>query len=204
MSADIQENIFEPLFTTKELGKGTGLGLATVYGVVKQNKGTIDVLSEGDKGTTFSIYLPMYQSEGSLEKRKETEQQTARGDETILIIEDEPTLLNMATRMLEHSGYKVHGATTPEQAINHAKRHKTDLKLIMTDVIMPEMNGRDLAITLQAIIPDCKCLYMSGYTADVIAHHGVLEEGVHFIQKPFSSRKLTLKVREISDKTTAS
>lgn len=203
MSKQTSENIFEPFFTTKELGKGTGLGLATVHGVVKQNKGIINVYSELGVGTTFKIYLPMHQStEVTKTERKKEKTEAPRGNETILIVEDEPKLLAMATRMLERVGYTVFGATTPELAISLAREHKNELQLLMSDVIMPEMNGRDLAFQISSIVPGIKCLFMSGYTADVIAHHGVLDEGVHFIQKPFSNKELTIKTRSILDMTT--
>lgn len=201
MSAETQKNIFEPFYTTKELGKGTGLGLATVYGIVKQNNGAIDVISDKEVGSTFIMYFPMCHLDGQFIKEDEKEQQITQGNETILIVEDEPILLEMAVRMLEHDGYKVYGAITPEQAIAYAESHKDVLHLIITDVIMPDMNGRELAEKLQTIVPDCQCLFMSGYTADVIAHHGVLEMNVHFIPKPFSKKELNLKVRTILDGT---
>ena len=198
MTTETRQLIFEPFFTTKESGKGTGLGLATVYGVVKQNNGFIDVDSELDKGTTFKIYLPRYMAGAHLPEGKKT-QPVKRGDETILLVEDEPAILGLAKTMLEKMGYRVVVAGTPGKAIRLAQEHTGEINLLLTDVIMPEMNGRDLAKNILSIYPDLKRLFMSGYTANVIAHHGVLDEGVNFIQKPFSRDQLSAKVREVLD-----
>ncbi len=191
--------IFEPFFTTKETGKGTGLGLAMVYGIVKQNNGFIYASSRPGHGTTFSIYLPRHRDED--EQIQEEEQlfqaDDARGNETILLVEDQVPLLEMITLMLEHDGYTVLAATTPDQAIELAKAHAGKIRLLMTDVIMPEMNGQDLARQLHSLYPGIKRLFMSGYTADIIGRHGVLDESVNFIQKPFSMRNLSVKVREV-------
>ena len=198
MTAETRQFIFEPFFTTKESGKGTGLGLATVYGVVKQNNGFIDVYSELDKGTTFKIYLPRYMAGAHLPEGKKP-QPVKRGDETILLVEDEPAILGIAKTMLEKMGYRVIATGTPGKAIRLAQEHTGEIHLLLTDVIMPEMNGRDLAKNILSIYPDLKRLFMSGYTANVIAHHGVLDEGVNFIQKPFSMDQLGAKVREVLD-----
>jgi len=188
--------IFEPFFTTKEQGQGTGLGLASVFGMVKQNNGFINVYSEPDQGTTFKIYLPAYtiNTDGVVEKAPDLPAE--HGNETILLVEDESAILEMTTRMLERLGYTVVAATTPGEAIRLAHEYRGRIDLLMTDVVMPEMNGRQLAGNLLSHYPDLKRLFMSGYTANVIAHHGVLDEGVHFIQKPFSMKDLGKKLRE--------
>jgi PAS domain S-box-containing protein len=201
MNPETLSLLFEPFFTTKELGKGTGLGLATVYGIVKQNNGFVDVHSELEKGTTFRIYLPPQHIFNADRVPKENGAKPAeRGHETILLVEDELMILNMTTTMLRHQGYKVLPAATPGQALLLAREHAGQIHLLMTDVIMPEMNGRDLARNMFSLYPNLKCLFMSGYTADVIAHHSVLDAGVHFIQKPFILRHLTAKIREVLDK----
>ena len=199
MDAETMDNIFDPFFTTKESGKGTGLGLATVYGIVKQNKGFISVYSEPGQGTTFKIYLPRYRTKADLLFEKEKAPPAERGHETILLVEDESSILKMTTRMLKKLGYTVLVARTPGEAMEHAREHEGEIHLLLTDVIMPEMNGRDLAKTILSIYPNLKRLFMSGYTANVIAHHGVLDEGVNFIQKPFSQIQLGTKVREVLD-----
>ncbi|MBF0233136.1 MAG: PAS domain S-box protein [Desulfamplus sp.] len=199
MDAETLGNIFEPFFTTKELGKGTGLGLATIYGVVKQNNGFINVYSEPGQGTTFSIYLPRHRAKEAPLPDKEAIRPAALGHETILLVEDEPAILRMTTMMLERTGYKVLAAGTPGEAIALARERAGEIHLLMTDVVMPEMNGRDLAKNLLSLYPNLKRLFMSGYTADVIAHHGVLDKGVQFIQKPFSMKQLGTKVREVLD-----
>ena len=199
MDRETLENIFEPFFTTKEVGQGTGLGLATVYGIVKQNNGFIHVYSEPNQGTTFKIYLPRHRTADEPARPKPTEAFEAHGYETILLVEDEATILKMTRKMLERLGYTVLTAAAPEEAIDVARDHGDEIRLLMTDVVMPEMNGRDLAEKLLSLYPNLKWLFMSGYTEDVIAHHGVLDEGVHFIQKPFSMQDLAAKVRKILD-----
>ncbi len=189
--------IFEPFFTTKEQGKGTGLGLASVFGMVKQNNGFINVYSEPGQGTTFKIYLPVYTAKSDEVVEKAPELPTERGHETILLVEDEPAILQMTTMMLERQGYTVLAAATPGKAIRLAHEYRGRIDLLMTDVVMPEMNGRELAGNLLSHYPDLKRLFMSGYTANVIAHHGVLDEGVNFIQKPFSMKDLGRKLREV-------
>ena len=201
MDAVTRSNIFEPFFTTKESGKGTGLGLATVYGVVKQNNGFIDVFSEPGQGTTFKIYLPRHQIKAHLLPEQTKKQQIERGHETILLVEDEPSILRMTTKMLERQGYQVVAAKTPGEAIRLSQEHSGQIDLLITDVVMPEMNGRVLAKNILSIHPHLKRLFMSGYTADIIAHHGVLDDGVNFIQKPFSKHDLSVKLRQILDDT---
>jgi len=199
MDAETVGHIFEPFFTTKGVGEGTGLGLATVYGNVKQNNGFINVYSEPGLGTTFTVHLPRHVGEAGQTYAKSEARPLARGYETILLVEDEPSILTVTARMLKRQGYTVLVASTPGEAISLAKAHAGDIQLLITDVIMPEMNGRALANNLLSLYPHLKRLFMSGYTADVIAHHGVLDEGVHFVQKPFSTRDLAIKVRDTLD-----
>jgi CheY-like chemotaxis protein len=196
MDKETQERIFEPFFTTKEVGKGTGLGLATIYGIVKQNQGFINVYSEPGKGTTFRIYLPRYGGDMDEASTGIVSEIIPGQGETVLLVEDEQKIIRMAQIMLEKLGYRVLSASAPGEAIRLASEHTGEIHLLMTDVVMPEMSGRDLADHLHALYPDLRVLFMSGYTADVIAHHGVLDAGVCFIQKPFSFRDLSTKVRE--------
>lgn len=196
MDKDMIVHIFEPFFTTKGMGEGTGLGLATVYGIVKQNNGFINVYSELGEGTTFRMYFPRYVGKTALEWKKAQEQSSLRGRETILIVEDEDALLQLGRHMLESLGYHVLTAGTPGEAMRTAEQYSDIIHLLITDVVMPEMNGRNLAKLLLSLYPRLKCMFMSGYTANVIAHHGVLDEGVHFIQKPYTLKELSQKVRE--------
>ncbi len=197
MEKETIENLFEPFFTTKEVGQGTGLGLATVYGIVKQNKGFINVYSEPGMGTTFKIYLPRLEAEEtSLEPAIESTGQIPAGTETILIVEDEKGVLQMSKMILERRGYTVQTAGNPSDALQLAEEYNGTIHLLITDVVMPEMNGRDLASRLAVSRPRLKTLYMSGYTANAIAHNGVLDEDVLFIQKPFSMHDLAVKVGE--------
>jgi PAS domain S-box-containing protein len=196
MGPDTVSHLFEPFFTTKAMGRGTGLGLATVYGIVKQNHGFVNVYSEPEMGTTFTLYLPRHAGEGGRPGSVGVAEPASRGHETILLVEDDPAVLRMTTRMLGGLGYTVLAARSPAEAIRLAHEHAAEVHLLMTDVVMPEMNGRDLAATLLARYPRLERLFTSGYTADVIAHHGVLDDGVHFLQKPFSIHDLAAKVRE--------
>jgi CheY-like chemotaxis protein len=196
MDAETLDNLFEPFFTTKEIGKGTGLGLATIYGIVKQNNGFINVYSEPGQGTTCKIYLPRHAGEIEETVSESAAELLFGMGEIILLVEDELKIIKMGKMMLEKLGYQVLTAETPGRAMELAREHAGKIHLLMTDVVMPDMNGRDLAQKLQALYPDLKVLFMSGYTANVIAHHGVLDEGVSFIQKPFSRKELAKKVRE--------
>jgi two-component system cell cycle sensor histidine kinase/response regulator CckA len=190
-------HVFEPFFTTKDVGKGTGLGLATVYGIVKQNDGFIDLRSELGHGTTVTIYLPRHAGK-EVDERTGAKPGIARpGRETVLLVEDEVPILEVTRRMLEKHGYRVLTASTPGRALELAREHLGDIDLLITDVVMPEMNGRDLAKSFLSIYPRAKRLFMSGYTADVIAHQGVLDEGVSFISKPFSAKDLAAQVRKV-------
>ena len=199
MDSKVLEHVFEPFFTTKASGKGTGLGLATVYGIVKQNSGFINVYSEPEQGTSIRIYLPPFKG-GTLDQRVAAEAPLARGgDETILVVEDDHAILEMIRMMLEPFGYKVVTAGAPVRALELARELGTGIDLLVTDVIMPDMNGRQLASRLREEFPNLRTLFMSGYTADVIAHHGVLDEGVQFISKPFSIEDLARRVRVVLD-----
>ncbi len=199
MPPETLAKIFEPFFTTKRPGEGTGLGLATVYGIVQQNNGCIHVYSEPGHGSVFHVYLPRHQASSAPSAPGEDDP-LPRGSETILLVEDEPAILKTTRALLEKLGYRVLPAATPGEAIRLAKSHPGgEIQLLMTDVIMPGMNGRDLTKVLVFLCPGLHHLFMSGYTADVIAHHGVLDEGMHFLQKPFTLRKLAAAVRNALD-----
>jgi two-component system cell cycle sensor histidine kinase/response regulator CckA len=201
MSQEVREKVFEPFFTTKDKGKGTGLGLSTVYGIVKQSGGNIWVYSEPGHGTTFKIYLPEVEEElDRLHGRDETEF-SPRGSETVLLVEDEQEVRLLAHRLLSQQGYRVLEATNGEEALYVAQKQSGEkIHLLLTDVVMPRMGGKELADQLKILRPDIKVLYTSGYTDDAIVHHGVLEPGIHFLQKPFSLKTLSHKVREVLDR----
>jgi PAS domain S-box-containing protein len=199
MDKNTLAKIFEPFFTTKGIGKGTGLGLATVYGIIQQNEGFINVKSEPGHGSTFEIFLPAY----SIELQKIQDESSAlslpRGNETILLVEDDASFLEMVQIMVEDLGYRVLTSLSPMEAIRIAEEQSNKINLLITDVVMPEMNGRDLMKHLVSGLPQLKCLFMSGYTGDVITDRGVLDEGIHFIQKPFSKRDLAVRIRDVLD-----
>jgi two-component system, cell cycle sensor histidine kinase and response regulator CckA len=198
MDAETLGHLFEPFFTTKALGKGTGLGLATVYGIVRQNNGFVDVESTPGSGTTLRISLPVH--EGPLTEPGAAERDPVRGGtETILLVEDEPSLLRLTGAMLERLGYRVLAAATPHDAVAVADGGDTDIALLLTDVIMPEMNGKDLSSRLRGDFPGMRTLFMSGYTANIITSQGIADEGLHFISKPFTARELGVKIRQILD-----
>ena len=201
MDEDILKNIFDPFFTTKELGKGTGLGLATVFGIVKQNNGFINVYSEPDHGTSFKIYIPVFKKENKNTSDTNKKIIVPKGTETILLTEDDKSILKMATKFLESLGYNVLSASSPKQSIQLASEYSGKIHLLLTDVIMPGMNGRELSEKLLSLYPDMKLLYMSGYTANVIEKHGVLDDEIPFLHKPFQTEDLSLKVREVLDTT---
>jgi two-component system, cell cycle sensor histidine kinase and response regulator CckA len=194
MDGSTIKKIFEPFFTTKGPGEGTGLGLAMVYGIVKQNAGQINVYSEPAKGTTFRIYLPRCIREEIVQADQVENIQHGQG-ETVFLLEDEVTVLELTKSMLEGLGYQVLAASTPAEALAEAEANTGKIQLLITDVIMPGMNGRELAERFKAILPDTRFLFMSGYTANVIGSLGGIEEGIHFIQKPFSLKELAGKVR---------
>ena len=190
--------LFEPFFTTKKIGEGTGLGLSTVYGIVKQNNGSIEVYSEPGQGALFKIYFPrsMEEPDGqAVDRAKEI----AGGDETVLIVEDEGAILNLAKVVLKRYGYHVLEANTPDDALNLVQGWDEPIHLVITDVVMPAMNGWELKERLHGLIPEAKVLFMSGYTANIVADRGVLEKDVEFLQKPFSVEILAKRVREILD-----
>jgi two-component system cell cycle sensor histidine kinase/response regulator CckA len=198
MSRDTQERIFEPFFTTKEHGKGTGLGLATVFGIVRQSGGSIFVYSELGRGSTFKLYFPR-SDEPMAARAAPVRIETLRGTETILLVEDEEQLRTVATTVLVRNGYRVLPAARPEEALALAAAHDGPIALLLTDVVMPGMSGRDLARRVTASLPSLRVLYMSGYTDDAIVHHGVLDPGVSLLQKPITPDALLRRVREIID-----
>lgn len=199
MSKDVLGKIFEPFFTTKELGLGTGLGLATVYGIVKQNSGFINVYSEQGKGTTFKLYFKPCEAGAQSGTRNDDVRRPEKTGETILLVEDEPALLKMTNTMLDRLGYRVIPTNGGKAALEAAEDYPGTIDLLLTDVVMPEMNGRDLAERLKALYPGIRQLFMSGYTAKVIASRGVIDEGTHFLQKPFTEKDLASRVRRVLD-----
>jgi CheY-like chemotaxis protein len=200
MDEQTRRQVFDPFFTTKGVGEGTGLGLATVYGIVRQNGGFINVYSEPGEGTTFRIYLPVRRGESERVEPAAWQTRQVRGaGQTVLLVEDEPAILDLTRRMLLRMGYEVIPAATPGEALQRGREHAGTIHLLITDVVMPEMDGRALARQLLSLYPQMHRLFMSGYTANVIAHHGVLDEGVHFIQKPFSQSELAEKISDIFD-----
>jgi CheY-like chemotaxis protein len=198
MTQETQAHLFEPFFTTKGVGKGTGLGLPTIHGIVEQNRGFIHVVSEPGTGTTFEIYLPRSVGEPQ-PTAAPVERRVGRATETILLVEDEPALLTIATRLLEQAGYIVLATSSPKEALRIAAEHSGAIHLLLTDVIMPEMNGPDLAKALRSRFQGLEELFMSGHTADAFAGHDMVDEDVNFIAKPFSGEVLTAKVRALLD-----
>lgn len=202
MDRETLKHIFEPFYTTKEVGKGTGLGLSTVYGIVKQNNGYIDAYSELGKGTTIKIYIPQYKSKEEISKEAMKVNQQIRerdlyGNETILMVEDDINILEMGKTILEKFGYKVLTAISPLEALEIVKEHGDSIELLITDLIMPGMNGRQLADSVAKLYPGIKVIYTSGYTPNVIMQSGVIRDNINFIQKPYSIHDLLLKVREV-------
>ena len=191
------DHIFEPFFTTKRQGEGTGLGLAMIYGIVKQNGGFIKVYSETEKGTTFRIYLPQYLGETEEIIRSEDFVIPQGQGQLVLLVEDETVILELNMRMLERLGYRVLATGSANEAILLAEEHKEELRILVTDIVMPEMNGKDLANAVWRTNPELKCLFMSGYTANVIARQGFLPDGINFLQKPFMKKDLALKLHRI-------
>lgn len=197
MDAEIQSHIFEPFFTTKETGKGTGLGLSTVYGIVKQSGGTIWVYSEPNNGTTFKIYLPRTDAVAEKINHDGSAVFTGRGNETILLVEDEPMVRDLAREFLEEYGYRVLTAANGKEGLSVCHDYPEKIDLIVTDVVMPQMSGRELAERARTLRPDARVLYMSGFTDDAIVRHGVIADDLCFIQKPFSPDGLASKVRAV-------
>jgi PAS domain S-box-containing protein len=199
MDKETQEHIFEPFFTTKE-EKGTGLGLSTVYGIVKQSGGNIWVYSEPEKGTTFKVYLPGVEEAFVIKKKAEKAVEALKGTETVLVVEDELVVREMIVLVLKDNGYTVLEASNGPEALAIFEQYKDQVNLLLTDAIMPGMNGKELTDRITAMNPNIKVLYTSGYTDDVIVHHGILEEGINFIQKPFVPSLLLQMVREVFEK----
>ncbi len=196
MTPEVQARIFEPFFTTKEVGKGTGLGLATVYGIAKQSGGHITVYSEIGHGTVFKLYLPRVEEAPGIAEPERAPQIARRGNETVLLVEDDEPLRTLAREILSIQGYTVLDATSPSEALRLAEAYPDPIDLLLTDVVMPQMNGRQVADHLLAARPGLKVLFMSGYTDAAIVQHGVLEPGTQFLQKPFTPDGLSRKVRE--------
>jgi CheY-like chemotaxis protein len=199
MDAATLSRLFEPFFTTKEVGKGTGLGLPTVYGIVKQSKGVIHVVSEPGRGSTFAVYLPREKNGTALIRRKPTEVVPAVGNETVLVVEDEEAVRKSAVRILRDAGYQVLAASNGLEALKVCNELHGEIHLVLTDVVMPEMDGAELATRLEQQYPDIRVLFMSGYSGDAIADHGVLDRDTHLISKPFNAADLTNKVRDLLD-----
>ena len=200
MSREVMDKLFEPFFTTKEVGKGTGLGLATVYGIVRQHHGFLTVESTPKSGTTFQVYLPRDVSAEAPAAATVTPSRLTTGRESILVVEDEPTLLQLVERALAAQGYDVTAALGPEEAIRRSDERPGSIDLLLTDVVMPGMNGVELAHQLTTARPGLRHLYMSGYTADLIAEHGVIDQEVDFLAKPFTLAELATAVRKVLDR----
>jgi CheY-like chemotaxis protein len=201
MDATIQERIFEPFFTTKPAGKGTGLGLSMVYGIVKQSDGAISVSSEVGKGTTVRIYLPMIKGTIERAQARPVHRWVQRGTESVLIVEDEQMVRELVTEILEAEGYEVMASHLGHDALRLSSEFPGALDLLITDVVMPEMSGRELAERLLKQHPETKLLFISGYTDDAIMRYGISEAEMAFLQKPFTPDELIRKVREILDET---
>jgi PAS domain S-box-containing protein len=199
MDAETLSHMFEPFFTTKGLGQGTGLGLATVYGIVRQVGGQVMVYSEPGRGTSFKIYLPRLEEETDEAPAPAPVGPAPTGSETVLLVEDEPALRTLIHEVLKGAGYRILQGATPDEALAVAAAHQGVIHLVLTDVILPSMSGRQMADALRTLRPETRALFMSGYTDDAISHHGILEPGTHFMEKPFTSDALLRKVREILD-----
>jgi CheY-like chemotaxis protein len=197
MDAETQARIFEPFFTTKEKGKGTGLGLSTVYGIIKQSGGYVVVQSEPGKGTTFRTYLPRVEEAVQNVSQLPREPSQSRGSETVLLVEDEEAVRQLVRETLEAKGYRILEADHGAAALEIAEQHGGPIDILITDVVMPGMGGREVSARLCAAHPRARVLYLSGYAEDAIVHDGVLEPGASFLQKPFSLQALARKVREV-------
>ncbi len=199
MDSETQARIFEPFFTTKEQGKGTGLGLSTVYSIVKQHEGYIWVYSEPGYGTTFKIYLPRATEHQPVSARQSQLSGAPRGSETVLVVEDDFEIRTLISEFLRKYGYTVLEAAHADEALQLSAQHATSIHLLVTDVILPQVNGQTLAMRLRTVHPETRVLYISGYTAPMIMHRGLLAVGAAFLQKPFTPDTLARKVREVLD-----
>ena len=202
MTPETMSRIFEPFYTTKEVGKGTGLGLSMVYGIVKQSGGYVWVYSEPNQGTTFKIYLPRVDQPAEESGAEKRTMNVMRGTETILLVEDDPQLRQLSSSVLAHCGYHVLTAGSPEEGLKICQANHRDIRLLVTDVVMPRMNGRQLAERVVQLCPKIRVLYISGYTDNAIVHYGVLDPGLWFLPKPFTLSALVAKVREVLDSST--
>ena len=199
MDDEVLSKIFDPFFTTKERGKGTGLGLATVYGIVKQHEGFIYAYSEKGRGTTFKIYLPASEKIAENQGEKDTNKEMLQGSETILIVDDNQYICHLVIETLQPLGYTCLHASSGEDALNLLRSHDGEVHLLLTDVVMPGMSGKELAEKIREDVPNMKVLFMSGYTENIIVHHGVLQSGINYISKPITPVTLSRKIRSILD-----
>jgi CheY-like chemotaxis protein len=203
MDAQTLSHIFEPFFTTKEPGKGTGLGLSTVYGIVQQSGGSIWVYSEPGRGTAFKIYLPRIKESVAETEERRADPESPRGSETILVVEDDEIVRKLTCQALRRYGYVVVEAANGGEALLACERHSGTIPLMITDVVMPQISGPELASRLRQLHPEIQVLYISGYTDDAVVRHGLLDAALSFLQKPFSPSALVHKVRDILDQQTA-
>jgi CheY-like chemotaxis protein len=199
MNAATQARVFEPFFTTKKVGEGTGLGLATVYGIVRQSGGHISVYSEPGAGTTFKIYFPRVDETAAVGDNGSAPSSIVTGSETVLVVEDSGPVRAIIQQVLKRCGYTVLEATDGESALTLGERHDGPIHLLLTDVVMPRMGGRTLAQQFHKVRPNTRVLFVSGYTDDAIAQHGVLDPGVEYLEKPFTPDTLAKKVRRVLD-----